>query len=227
MGCWNETCALSNFPISPGEKVVFLLLTQNPYDSQAGRSGCNLDDFFFIRSVPLYGTYDDYGRVSLDDDQDSIIELIRDGFSIDLIPREAAGPYDDRVHMDDWTFDNLQSWLHDGLVRVDQNALSRLSSPNSAEYQAIKPGAVYKIIIRQDAWDAFIKLAVQDYRGEYTYETFKSGADKVLERMKTVIDSPPEDKAPRRRSLRSIIRFDLGDDNIFIVAHWPVYFSTI
>lgn len=134
MGSWNETCGLSNLPICPGEKVIFLLLTQNPYSDHVGRSGCYHGDFFFPRSIPLTGTYDDYGKVAIDEGQDAIIDLIKQGFAVDLIPQEAEKYRHGPMNMDTWTIDSLQDWLHEGKVRIDKNALNRESDKQMAKF---------------------------------------------------------------------------------------------
>lgn len=136
MGSWNETCGLSNLPITPGDEVVFLLLTKNPYDDHIGRSGCYHTDFFFVRSIPLYGAYDDYGRVAIHKGQDKAIDLIKRGFAMDLIPQPADKCRHGPIFMDTWTIDNLQEWLHEGKVRIDKNALSRESDMRMAAQMA-------------------------------------------------------------------------------------------
>lgn len=136
MGSWNETCGLSNLPIGVGDKVVFLLLTQNPYADHVGRSGCYTGDFFFPRSIPLYGKYDDYGTVLIDDGQEAIIDLIKQGFAVDLIPQEASQYRHGPINMGEWTIYTLQDWLHEGKVRIDKNALHRESDKENAEMYA-------------------------------------------------------------------------------------------
>jgi len=58
MGSWDETCALSNLPIPAGEEVVFLLLC------------CREPGNHYVLSVPVYGTYADYGRVTAAEGQE-------------------------------------------------------------------------------------------------------------------------------------------------------------
>lgn len=50
MGCWNETCAVTNLPIYEGEKVNFHIITEQ----------YNIYDFFCI---PITGKYNDYGSI--------------------------------------------------------------------------------------------------------------------------------------------------------------------
>lgn len=57
MGCWNETCALSNLPIVVGERIKFLILLMT---GTAGRS-YYYNDTYIPLCLPMSGTYDDYG----------------------------------------------------------------------------------------------------------------------------------------------------------------------
>ena len=72
MGSWNETCAISNLPICPGDEVCWVLLTKSPYAVDSG--GCYYDDFFFVRSLPIVGTYDDYGGIEVAEKEELFIQ---------------------------------------------------------------------------------------------------------------------------------------------------------
>jgi len=88
MGSFNETCALSGLNISPGTLVKLLFLTQNPYiasDEHEAQRGCYHHDQWFVRTPPVVGIYDDYGRCQFKDD--SISKLIAEVFSEDIVER--------------------------------------------------------------------------------------------------------------------------------------------
>lgn len=59
MGCWNETCALSNLPITVGDRVRFLILLNT---GAAGKSYYYNDNYIPL-CLPISGEYDDYGAV--------------------------------------------------------------------------------------------------------------------------------------------------------------------
>lgn len=60
MGCWNETCAITNLPICWSDPTVAIPLERNPYNKDA----CIYpDDMWRPISLPLFGTYDDYGNL--------------------------------------------------------------------------------------------------------------------------------------------------------------------
>ena len=59
MGCFNETCMLSNLPILAGDEIVTLLLME----TEEGRGSCNPGVFFHPVPFMIYGKYNDYGGV--------------------------------------------------------------------------------------------------------------------------------------------------------------------
>lgn len=147
MGCWNETCALSNLPIVPGDKVVWMLLSPG-YGGDVHRVYYN--DQYFVRTVPIYGTYSDYGEVELIDTKVSIeiLKTIREQFESDLCETDVQT-------MDNYCFKTLQSWLHEGNIRVDADNKSGKIPPN------IKP--VHNIMIKKEVWDEFLDMTVDGW----------------------------------------------------------------
>lgn len=62
MGCWNETCGISNLPIHTGEKVCLFILGPTSNNGLAGE-GYYADDLFVQLGFPIFGVYDDYGGI--------------------------------------------------------------------------------------------------------------------------------------------------------------------
>ena len=62
MGCWNATCNISNLPIFWGDKVVLIpLLKVSSKSTQF--NPCYPTDNFVPLGFPIFGEYDDYGRL--------------------------------------------------------------------------------------------------------------------------------------------------------------------
>jgi len=74
MGCWNETCQLTNLPISNGERVVMFPLTAT----------IARDEWLPVElktlTLPIFGSYDDYGFIE-DVEDDPELELFMKAFS--------------------------------------------------------------------------------------------------------------------------------------------------
>lgn len=67
MGSWTETCGISNMPVNDGDEVVLIYLKQNQFrksDREASR-GVYPGHFYAPATLPLYGTYADYGSVDV------------------------------------------------------------------------------------------------------------------------------------------------------------------
>ena len=76
MGCWNETCAISQLPIMYLQDVVYILLQRNT-DKVCCDSSCYIDTYFKPYPIILYGKYDDYGCMEdITGDVEAFYELI-------------------------------------------------------------------------------------------------------------------------------------------------------
>ncbi len=56
MGCWNETCIVSNLPVVCGDEVAMTIVTRND-DGEWYRP----NSLFYISPIMFYGEYNDYG----------------------------------------------------------------------------------------------------------------------------------------------------------------------
>lgn len=79
MGCWNETCGISQMPICAGDKVrMFLIVEAEHWHDVALHYSTDLWRPF---GLPLKGTYDEYGDIeNLEEDAltDLMLEHLRD-----------------------------------------------------------------------------------------------------------------------------------------------------
>lgn len=61
MGCWNETCYMSNLPILWGDKIALIVL--GPTSIQKISENCYPEDNYVPLGFPIIGEYDDYGGI--------------------------------------------------------------------------------------------------------------------------------------------------------------------
>jgi hypothetical protein len=59
MGCWHETCAISNLHIKDKQEVVVFLLTRNVKDYEP--DFCYNNALYSLFPIPFYAKYNDYG----------------------------------------------------------------------------------------------------------------------------------------------------------------------
>lgn len=123
MGSFDYTCAISGLPIGVGDKIRYMLVTQSPYHraETAGGLACEMDGYWFPRTFPLRGEYDDYGGVeSLQEGPQAATWL--DGFKVDLVEK---GWGDNSCHdvpvSKGMTLAKVLDAVHEGRVHVRQN----------------------------------------------------------------------------------------------------------
>lgn len=180
MGSWSETCALSHMPITCGDEVVYLLITQSTYDRI---DGVYANDFWGLRSCPIFGKYDDYGEIAVAKGEEIFIDTLVDQFSSDLvcIPQDEHSKILDTpvVNVQNCNFSNINSWLHDIGLKV------WVEGPFSKE-QNIK-AKISRILIRREVWDIFVNETLSSMKEDRffiktnAFDDCKDFQDKVWE----------------------------------------------
>lgn len=88
MGCWCETCGITQLPINAGDKVrLFVLVAQDDYRFHEGGAGgggtCYATDRWSPIGPAIQGEYDDYGGVeNIVENEDSkmIFNILKEGW---------------------------------------------------------------------------------------------------------------------------------------------------
>ncbi len=83
MGSYSYTCAVSNLPISAGDEVRYLLLTENPYGDKGSRA-CYPYDTWVPRTFPIRAKYNDYGTIDCYTEGLGTNNIL-DGLQLDLV----------------------------------------------------------------------------------------------------------------------------------------------
>ena len=82
MGCWNETCGITQMPICAGDKVRMFFIVKNNYsDDSYDVAHSYTTDLWKPFGLPIKGTYDEYGRIeNIEEDamSDLLLESIRE-----------------------------------------------------------------------------------------------------------------------------------------------------
>lgn len=73
MGCWNETCGISQMPICAGDKVRMFLIVESEHWHDVAQ--CYTTDLWRPFGLPLKGTYDEYGGIE-NIEQDALSDLL-------------------------------------------------------------------------------------------------------------------------------------------------------
>lgn len=186
MGSWNETCALSNLPISYQEEIVYLFIQPRYPHIPPGR-GCYPNDFFGVRSLPFYSRYNDYGEIEYpkDEREEFFCNLMINQFQEDLVPQKAK---DLRADWGDLTFETLdlstlQSWVHEEELKVLQ--------PN---FRTSKEDEVHPvpILILKRVWDKYLGMKLKDWSGVTSLDLMMQISDEVVENASSANPSEKE-----------------------------------
>jgi hypothetical protein len=62
MGCWNKTCAVTQFPLFAGDKTVSFVIVETPrFEGRMPVQPTEQHAYWDILPMPIYGEYNDYG----------------------------------------------------------------------------------------------------------------------------------------------------------------------
>lgn len=127
MGSFNEICALSGLQIQPGTKVKCVFLTRNPYvdaGNKFAQRGCYHYDQWFLRTIPIDGVYDDYGRATFEDNY--VVKLIEQQFAKDVVQTPwGCNQYHQHGTFENPSIDQLFELASQGRLRVYDGGAER------------------------------------------------------------------------------------------------------
>ena len=63
MGCFNKIGFVSNLPITAGDKTVLIFTTVGKYRKSEIGGVTSSDDAYTPTLLPIFGEYDDYGKI--------------------------------------------------------------------------------------------------------------------------------------------------------------------
>ncbi len=156
MGCWNETCALTNLPIHEGDKVVLVPV----YDHQ-------------MTGLPIRGEYNDYGMIE-NITNPNIAEIFKLQVE-DGVKRGVCKITDDDHYKGRTTPEDILLLAERGLINDE-----------SIRYEGDRPRRMYFIMMHESAFDAVVRNAGQrvPYEADYNMrESYSYSLDKIVDDM--------------------------------------------
>jgi len=121
MGCWNETCGITQMPICGGDPVRMFLLVEAEHWDEGGALYYSTD-LWKPFGLPLKGTYDEYGRIE-NIEEDALSDLLLQ--SLKEIIVEVPNRMGDIFKREELTWETAIDFLTDeGLKVTDPNHIS-------------------------------------------------------------------------------------------------------
>lgn len=175
MGCWNQTCAITNLPISAGEDVVGLFLVQQRYH----HNNCHANCYWAPIPYLVYGKYDDYG--SIEDYSSPTIGSIVQYFSDNIISDELKTDDHYKVPIRSEDVVDLDYVLN---IERDQRLYVRnqlINHPTfSNDLSIVKQRRVQLIVIKKGVFNKIMS--------DYSFETWDNTDGKVRKVMMSYRD---------------------------------------
>ena len=179
MGSWNETCALSNLAIRPGDQMVWFLYGANTEGWQVFEP----TEVYAPYSVPIYGTYADYGRMEPESEAEmELAKLTIKQLRLDASQNLEAFLADlengsSHFHAKWEKFQDFLAREQPTVIRsgLDQYPNANLFTgkgkhdPNEHQFETkLKP--VMAVMFLRSAWEGILSLEVDDLPGRLEHQ---------------------------------------------------------
>lgn len=217
MGSWNKTCGITQFPIHSGDDVVTFILVQNEFGGDRPNP-CYSNEYWNVIPMPIYGQYNDYGWMDVDDGQDHKIAFLKEHYKDAVVVNKEQAK---RVQMcyaslkgknkgpfDSW--EALGDAIHGHAFFLKNRLGGWKNYPKNLSFASF--------MVSRKVWDALTATYTVDYpeKKTYTKADLVAGIEKFfaytaskkaeLEKLQKESDEAPDDVA--REAIR-LLAFDL------------------
>ena len=147
MGSWIETCAISGLPINHGHEVGVIYLTQSSRRPDLMRD-CYSTDSWRPCTLPIWGKYDDYGRIAFHEhkSQADLLRRTKD-FIEDL---RDASPEAEEAH--------------------GEHHWERTELGGDYGFRTSQGTSYLPVLVRRDVWREYQKISIPSWSGPQTKE---------------------------------------------------------
>jgi hypothetical protein len=105
MGCWCETCGITQLPINAGNKCrAFLIVKQDYGEGEHGGGHCYANDVWYPRGFGVLGDYNDYGGIE-NIQEDICTQVLLNGLKQDFVPYKAKNQWEQDENPQDLTIE--------------------------------------------------------------------------------------------------------------------------
>lgn len=203
MGCWNETCGISQLPIHVGDKIRAFILLDNTYKGRLEGGGtCYSSGEWAPFGISISGEYNDYGGIENIIENDIthlMLETLREGW---VIEKEDAQRWDIPT-------DSKKLKLSDVLNAIERSC----AKYNSFTRKGTPIGIMYVLEDVYQSMMNFNPIRAHYYHSNYDYKPVRDAYNQdiktwYIENLNSYLESPSD---------RMLFRLSLSDDNLFYI----------
>lgn len=182
MGCWNNTCAISQFPLVAGDKTVNFVLVEAASEYLDSTPCYPSGMGWKLIPIPFYGEYNGYGWQEDDDGQQAKYDFLAKHYKNEIVK---VGEENERAKhcygKMNGPFDNNET-LGDSI----QGNLWNISNPMGDGYGGPASRRMASFMVSRIVWDALTSKTLVDYpkRKWYTRKQIANAVEGFANYMK-------------------------------------------
>lgn len=204
MGCWNETCGITQLPICYRDKVRMILIVKSELDTRVNSNVCYhyTTDLWMPFGLPLKGTYDEYGgleNIEKDIASDLLLDTLKNvvlevpdrmgySFKISDLDWKTALQFltDEGLRIKDGPSTDLEGLISNFQMKYPDNNFSSEQSDAADEIKkAAKNSTIqmYHMMVHEDIYQALAKnyKAPEKIFSSMTYGNFRSKLESCVQ----------------------------------------------
>lgn len=174
MGCWNETCGISQIAIRSGDPVVGVFIQESGRLEPAGE--CNTTNAWSPAFLPIRGTYDEYGRIEnivKDWNTDYIIQYLKQHCTEMEVGENRF--HDRAVSRETMNLTTAQEAMTDGRLELPGLWIGEGMPKNV-------PCRVGLMFVHADIWDQMVSRTIGSYYEQSCKKFTKKYLDQLTDR---------------------------------------------
>ena len=211
MGCWNDTCFVTNLPVFAGDRVEVLFLRADPVSD----SFCYPNDSWTPYSFTFNGKYDDYGGV--EDCEGVAIPLLVEAIQENLVEMpEKTREYNGRISVDNLavereglTIDKILDYEQEERLRVYQweDSTTKLGKKLGQDKETcfvkhvVIHKKVYDMLVGEFEWEMSSRIKIGKPKYDESWSPRKVFIQDILNLYLFFLNEPDGEKAEYAREI--------------------------
>lgn len=205
MGSWNQTCGITNIHIRSGERVTAFAIVEDTQDNM-----CYTTGLFVPFMLPIYGEYDDYGR--LDQSTGLGFTLLLERLNTHAVERPVGENQRREIAIERGKFDDAYFWNAIHLHRIQVESRWGEVHHHNVKIMMVKSSVIEFLL------DSF-KLTRHPYckekKFQYTFRDVLNQVDALVDAMFTLFNADAD-----AFLFNSFAKREIPDPSIELIQLW-------